>query len=180
LPILSVKPHSSFVQEAARKVQDSSLPDLLCSRPAGGRQDPNDADPSCQPPHSVKWPYLLWKVVLEGSTSMADNTDIALGNNWHTLFSDELWFLVIPPRPAQPFLEGRFQTDAAERTGWPSWVGSDYCVFHEGEKATCRLPLSPLPTPGQSRRFAYISDAIWNRLVEECAKLSRSDRPTQP
>jgi hypothetical protein len=34
LPILSVKAHSSLVQEAARKVQDSSLPDLLCSRPA--------------------------------------------------------------------------------------------------------------------------------------------------
>jgi hypothetical protein len=30
LPILSVKTHSSLIQEASPKVQDSSLPDLLC------------------------------------------------------------------------------------------------------------------------------------------------------
>jgi hypothetical protein len=34
LPISSVKAQGSLVQEATRKVQDSSLPDLLCSRPA--------------------------------------------------------------------------------------------------------------------------------------------------
>jgi hypothetical protein len=34
LPILSVKTHSSLVQEASRKVQNSFLPDLLCSLPA--------------------------------------------------------------------------------------------------------------------------------------------------
>jgi hypothetical protein len=34
LPILSVKAHSSLAHEASRKVQNSSLPDLLCFRPA--------------------------------------------------------------------------------------------------------------------------------------------------
>jgi hypothetical protein len=34
LPIPSVKAHNSLAQEVDRKVQDSSLPDLLCLRPA--------------------------------------------------------------------------------------------------------------------------------------------------
>jgi hypothetical protein len=46
LPILSVKAHSSLVKEAARKVQDSSFPDLLCSRPAVPfMQAPSDESP---------------------------------------------------------------------------------------------------------------------------------------
>jgi len=107
---------------------------------------------------------------------MAENTEINLGCNWHTLYSDEIWFLVIPPRPAEPFLEGRFQTDAPDRTGHPGWVGTEYCVFNNGQEATCRMPLGLIPMPGKPNPFSFISDAIWRRLVEEFAKLSS----TQP
>jgi hypothetical protein len=107
---------------------------------------------------------------------MPDNSDIHLGNYWHTNYSDEDWFLVIPPKPSAPFLEGRFQTDAPDRTGWPGWADPELCLFRNNEKAARRFPLDPLPMPGDRNRFSCISHAIWKRLTEECAKL---DRPGQ-
>ncbi len=102
---------------------------------------------------------------------MADSTAIHLGNGWHTMYSDEEWFLIVPPSPDGPYLEGRFQTDAPDRTGYPAWTRTEFCVCLEGEVATCRLPLAPLPVPGTPNRFASVPDAIWKRVIEECAKL---------
>jgi hypothetical protein len=101
---------------------------------------------------------------------MADSAEIYLGNNWHTLFSDELWYLIVLPS-AVPFLEGRFQTDAPDRTGWPTWVSADYCIHRTTDAAICRLQLTRTPAAGERNRFASISDEIWNRCVEECEKL---------
>lgn len=102
---------------------------------------------------------------------MSDRTEIYLGNGWHTLYSDEEWFLIVPPAPAQPFLEGRFQTDAPDRTGHPGWTATEFCVLREDAEATCRLPLKRLPKAGDPNRFASITDAIWERVIAECAKL---------
>lgn len=107
---------------------------------------------------------------------MADNIEICLGNNGHTLFSDEPWYLVIPPLPASPFLEGRFQTDAPDRTPWPTWTATEYCVLREDDKAICRFPLTPIPSTGEQNRFASIVDQIWNQCVRECEKLSLTDQ----
>jgi hypothetical protein len=101
---------------------------------------------------------------------MSDNTEFFLGNGQHTLYSDEEWYLIIPPGSANPFLEARFQTDAPERTGYPAWSSTESCVLHEGEIAICRLPLTRVPQPGEKNRFASVPDAIWSRAVEECAK----------
>ena len=106
---------------------------------------------------------------------MADNIEICLGSNSHTLYSDEVWYLVVPPKPAAPFLEARFQTDAPDRTGWPTWANSDNeNAFRIGETATWRLPLTRMPVAGEANRFASISDAIWSRCVLECVKLAGS------
>lgn len=102
---------------------------------------------------------------------MSESNEIYLGSCGQTLYSDEKWFLIVPPRPAQPFLEGRFQTDAPDRTGFPVWTATEFCVLREGAVATCRLPLKSIPKPGDPNRFASIADAIWNRAAEECAKL---------
>jgi hypothetical protein len=104
---------------------------------------------------------------------MADRTEIRLGNGQHTLYSDEEWFLIVPPGPAEPFLECRFQTDAPERTGFPTWAQPDneFCVARDADTALCRLPLKPLPRPDSSNRSASMPDAIWRRAVEESAKL---------
>src|SRR6476619_3747976 len=102
---------------------------------------------------------------------MTNNREIDLGSCQQTLYSDERWYLIVPDGAA-PFLEGRFQTDAPERTGYPQWAETEFCVSCEGELATCRLPLQRLPTPGEPNRFASITDSIWNRAIEECAKLS--------
>jgi hypothetical protein len=103
---------------------------------------------------------------------MAKSEEIHLGNNWHTLYSDEEWFLIVPPGPSEPFLEGRFQTDAPDRTGWPGWTATDFCVQRDDAEAICQLPLKRLPNLGDPNRFASITDAIWKRAIEECAKLA--------
>jgi hypothetical protein len=102
---------------------------------------------------------------------MADGTELYLGNGQHTLFSDEQWYLVVLAGAAQPFLECRFQTDAPDRTGYPAWTQTEFCVSCEGEVATLRLPLRRLPQPGDPNRFASVPDAIWQRAIEECGKL---------
>jgi hypothetical protein len=111
---------------------------------------------------------------------MSEKIEICLGNNGHTLFSDEVWYLVLPPEPAIPFLEARFQTDAPERTGWPTWINPDNDnVVRDGHTATWRLPLTPMPVAGEGNRFASISNAIWNQCVRECVKLAGSEKSTQ-
>ena len=106
---------------------------------------------------------------------MSDNIEICLGSNRHTLYSDEACYLVVPPKPATPFLEVRFQTDSLDRTGWPKWANSDNeNVVRDGETATWRLPITRMQVAGETNRFASISDAIWNRCVVECVKLAGS------
>jgi hypothetical protein len=101
---------------------------------------------------------------------MVGCTEIYLGNGQHTLFSDELWYLVVVPGSAHPFLECRFQTDAPDRTGYPAWTQTESCVSCEGEVATSRLALRRIPQRGDPNRFASVPDAIWKRAVEECGK----------
>ena len=100
---------------------------------------------------------------------MTENTEIYLGNGQHTNYSDEAWYLMVPPGAANLFLEGRFQTDASDRTGYPAWAQTEFCVSCAGEVAICRLPLKRIPQQGTANRFASVSDAIWKRAIEECA-----------
>lgn len=102
---------------------------------------------------------------------MTSSAEIYVGNGHHTLFSDEQWYLVVPPGSAHPFLECRFETDALDRAGYPAWTLTEFCVACEGGTATLRLPLGRIPQPGEQNRFASVPDAIWQRAVEECGKL---------
>src|SRR5262245_23489071 len=102
---------------------------------------------------------------------MEDSMERHLGNGQHTLYSDEQWYLVVLPGSAYPFLECRFQTDAPDRTGYPAWTKTEFCVSCEGEVATLRLPLRCIPQPGDPNRFASVPDVIWKRAVEECGRL---------
>ena len=115
-------------------------------------------------------PSLLTRRRPSSSKTMAKNAEINLGCNRHTVSSDEVWFLIVPPRPAEPFLEGRFQSEAIDRGERPGWVASKFCLFDEGEKATFRMPLGFIPSTGLPRPFLFISNGIWKRLVEEFAK----------
>jgi hypothetical protein len=103
---------------------------------------------------------------------MANGVEIRLGNGQHTLFSDEEWYLVVPPGSPHPFVEGRFQSDAPDRTGYPSWSFTEFCVKCEGGEALCQFPLKRMPQSGEPNRFATVPDAIWNRAVVACAKLT--------
>jgi hypothetical protein len=102
---------------------------------------------------------------------MAEGMEIRLGNGQHTIFSEEEWYLVVPPDSTHPFVEARFQSDAPDRTGYPSWVVTEFCVKCEDGIALCRYPMTRLPRPGELNRFATVPDRIWNRVVEECGKL---------
>src|SRR5262245_27719787 len=59
---------------------------------------------------------------------MAQDVETLLGNAWHTLYSDELWYLIVTPDSGEVRLEGRFQTDAPDRTGHPTWARTEFCV----------------------------------------------------
>jgi hypothetical protein len=105
---------------------------------------------------------------------MSETREIELGSTGRNNYSGEDWFLIFSPGQAEPIVEGRFQTDAPDRTGFPTWVDSEQCVFRGAANATLRLPLNPLPKPGDRNRFSCISDAMWQRIVNECVKLGSS------
>jgi hypothetical protein len=109
--------------------------------------------------------------------------ELFLGTGEHTLFSDDQWYLIIPPGSPHPFLECRFQTDAPDRTGYPTWTQTEFCVSHGDEVAVLRLPLPRIPGPGDPNRFSSVPDAIWKKTVDDCGKL-RSElagsEPEQP
>lgn len=97
--------------------------------------------------------------------------EVYLGNAEHTLYSDEMWYLVIPGEDQSPFIEGRFQTDAPDRTGYPVWSHAAICIQCERETAVCRIQLETLPSAGSPNRFAMLPDTIWQRVVVECGRL---------
>jgi len=105
---------------------------------------------------------------------MADNTEIYLGNGQHTIYSDEQWYLVIAPGSAHPFLEGRFQTDAPDRTGYPAWTQTEFCISREGEVAVCRLPLARLPRAGEPNRFVRPGRRVAAGCGRMCQAATRS------
>ena len=104
--------------------------------------------------------------------------EVYLGNAEHTLYSDEKWYLVIPGEEQAPYIEGRFQTEAPDRTGYPTWSHAPCCIVCEKEAAVCRMPLETLPRPSSPNRFALVPDAIWQRVVVECERLSH--QPPEP
>lgn len=104
---------------------------------------------------------------------MSGETEILLGNGWHTNYSDELWYLVIPETADEIRLEARFQSDAVDRTGYPRWATTEFCVSKDDAEATCHVPYSDAGHLLSARRMSFVPEEIWSKAMEECQKLKR-------
>jgi hypothetical protein len=105
---------------------------------------------------------------------MADRKEIVLGNGWHTLYSDEVWYFVIACDSDEVVLEARFQSDAPDRTGYPAWAGTEFCATKAGEEAICRVPYTNVAEFLAAGRLSFVPESIWAKAVEECRKLEPS------
>lgn len=101
---------------------------------------------------------------------MADRKEIVLGNGRHTLYSDEVWYFIIAPDSDEVVLEARFQSDVPDRTGYPAWAGTEFCVSKAGGEAVCRVPFANRAEFLAAGRLFFVPEGIWVKAVEECRK----------
>jgi hypothetical protein len=104
---------------------------------------------------------------------MTEPREILLGNGWHTLFSDEVWYLVVLDS-GELALEARFETDTPDRTGWPDWLRTEFCVSNTDGFAVCRVPYGSPPELLAATRLSFVPKAIWKKAVERCQELAKS------
>ena len=109
---------------------------------------------------------------------MAQDAEIFLGNGWHTLYSDEPWYLIVTSSSSEIRLEGRFQSDAPQRTGKPTWAGTEFCISDAGEEAICRVPYDDAAHLLAATKLSFVPESIWSKAVEECRKLMSAGEGT--
>ena len=109
--------------------------------------------------------------VVRPRCEVAQHSEIPLGNSCHTIYSDEMWFLIFASDSGEVTLEARFQSDAPDRTGYPNWVSTEFCVSKARYEAVCRVPYTDAAQLLAASRLSYVPEAIWAKAVEECRKL---------
>jgi hypothetical protein len=102
---------------------------------------------------------------------MAEGKETRLGNGWHTLFSDEEWFLIIAPSSDEITLEARFETEAADRTGFPNWARTEFCTSKGNTEAACRVQFADAAELLAASRLSFIPENIWGKATEICRTL---------
>ena len=101
---------------------------------------------------------------------MVDRREIMLGGGQHTLYSDEVGYLVMSDS-GEVVVEARFQSDAPNRTGYPGWAATELCVSRSGEEAVGRLHYGGAAELLAAGRPSFVPQSIWDRAAEECRKL---------
>jgi hypothetical protein len=102
---------------------------------------------------------------------MAEGKETHLGNGCHTLFSDEEWFLIAVPGSGEIILEARFQTDAPDRTGFPNWARTEFCISKGDTEAVCRVPFTDAAELLEASRLSFIQEHIWGKATGICRTL---------
>ena len=105
---------------------------------------------------------------------MGEPIEIPLGNGWHTLYSDEPWFLVVAPGSKEIVLEARFESDAPERSGRPTWMQTEFCVSKSDHEAVFRAPYDDVAELLAASRLSFVPEHIWAKAIEECGKLAKN------
>lgn len=100
---------------------------------------------------------------------MAQEKKVPLGGGGHTLYSDEVWHLAIGARGVA--LEASFQSDAPERTGYPAWAGTEFCVSRGEGEAACQVPYHDAAHLLAAPRPSFVPEAVWAQAVAECRKV---------
>jgi hypothetical protein len=95
-----------------------------------------------------------------------------LGTGWHTLFSDELWYLIVAPGGKEIILEARFEAEAPDRTGFPNWARTEFCASKTKLEAVCRIRFDDAPELLAASRLSFVPEAIWKLATDECRKLT--------
>src|SRR5690242_10672167 len=102
---------------------------------------------------------------------MPEHREVMLGGGQHTVYSDEAWYLVTAGEGGEVVLEVRFQSDAPDRTGWPTWAGTELCVSRAGEEAVGRLHYASPADLVAAARPSVVPEGVWARAADECRKL---------
>ncbi len=111
---------------------------------------------------------------------MAECREMLLGNGWHTLYSDEVWYLMVSPNSGEIILEARFQSDAPDRTGYPNWARTEFCISKAGDHAVCRIPFAGAAELLAASRLSFVPEDIWRMAAEKCRTLMVDPDPSNP
>ena len=111
---------------------------------------------------------------------MAEPKAIPLGTGEHTLYSDEEWYFVVDPSTTEIILEARFESDAPDRTGFPTWARTEFCISQAGEKAVCQIPYASAAELLAAARMSFIPEGIWRKAGAECRKLAPAGEGSGP
>lgn len=103
---------------------------------------------------------------------MAEGKETHLGNGTHTLFSDEEWYLIVEPGSGEILLEARFETEAPDRTGFPNWARTEFCISKGDTEAVCRVPFTDAAELLAASRLSFIPEGIWAKAADISRKLA--------
>jgi len=103
---------------------------------------------------------------------MEERKEILLGNGWHTLYSDEPWYLIVPAGSKEVVLEARFESDAPERSSRPNWIQTEFCVSKSDHEAVFRVSYAEAAELLAAARLSYVPEHIWTKATEECRKMT--------
>ncbi|HEY1064466.1 MAG TPA: hypothetical protein VGE52_00090 [Pirellulales bacterium] len=104
---------------------------------------------------------------------MLRDVDALLGHGFlKTIFSDELWRLKATADSHEVRLEAEFQSDAPNRTGWPDWTNSEFCISRDAETAVCRIHYDDPASLLAANRPSFVPELVWEAALAECRRLS--------
>lgn len=101
--------------------------------------------------------------------------EILLGNAQHSIYSDELWYMLIVADEVT--LEARFQSDAPHRTGWPAWIHTEFCISKDEESAVCRVTYDNSAHLRSVSRLSFVPGDVWAKAVDVCQRLDTGQAP---
>lgn len=101
---------------------------------------------------------------------MDPSARLFLGTGEKTLYSDERWDLVVIPGSGEVWLEARYDSEAPDRTGYPRWAHTEFCLSQGRGTATCRVPYDDAAHLLAAAKPSFVPEAIWAKALVECRK----------
>ncbi len=101
---------------------------------------------------------------------MPERRELLLPGGQHTLYSDEVWYLITGADSNEVVLECRFQSDAPSRTGFPTWISTELTISRDEYEAVGRLHYGNPADLLAARRPSFVPEIVWARATEECRK----------
>ena len=81
------------------------------------------------------------------------------------MYSHEVWYLIAAAGFKEIILEARFESDAPDRTGYPIWAPTEFCISKDGGEAVCRILFADAAELLAASRLSFIPETIWKKAA---------------